>query len=168
MLPYLKDTSDGFFRRAIILELTRTFNEDEMDKHLQTKILAEMDGILVWAVQGLINLLERDSFIIPESAKNAANQYRDESDCVRFFVKKACTQDKKGTKPSTLYEQYQRFATRFRFPLLNLIKFGKQLNVLGIESRDSNGSHYWKLVAAKKYQTESYKEASLADEMNED
>ena len=166
VLPYLKDTSDGFFRRAIILELTRKFSEDEMDKHLQTKILAEMDGILVWAVQGLINLLERDSFIIPESATKAANKYRDESDSVRYFVKEACTQDKKGTKPATLYEQYQRFATRFRFPMLNLIKFGKQLNVLGIDSRDSNGSKYWNLIADEDYQTESYNRASLADAMN--
>ena len=166
VLPYLKDTSDGFFRRAIILELTRKFSEDEMDKHLQTKILAEMDGILVWAVRGLINLLERDSFIIPESATKAANKYRDESDSVRYFVKEACTSDKKGTKPAMLYEQYQRFATRFRFPMLNLIKFGKQLNVLGIDSRDSNGSKYWNLIADRDYQTESYNRASLSDAMN--
>lgn len=168
VLPYLKDTSDGFFRRAIILELTRKFSEDEMDKHLQTKILAEMDGILVWAVQGLINLLERDSFIIPESATKTANKYRDESDSVRYFVKEACTQDKKGTKPATLYEQYQRFATRFRFPMLNLIKFGKQLNVLGIASRDSNGNKYWNLIADEDYRTESYSRVSLADAMHDD
>ena len=37
VLPYLKDTSNGFFRRAIILELTRKFSESEMDKHLQEK-----------------------------------------------------------------------------------------------------------------------------------
>lgn len=168
VLPYLKDTSDGFFRRAIILELTRKFSEEEMDKHLQTKILSEMDGILVWVVNGLINLLKRDSFIIPESAIMAANKYRDESDSVRYFVKEACTEDKKGTKPAALYEQYQRFATRFRFPMLNLIKFGKQLNVLGIESRDSNGSKFWNLIADKDYQIESYNRASLADAMTDD
>lgn len=138
------------------------------NKHLQAKILAEMDGILVWAVQGLLNLLERDSFIIPESAAKAANKYRDESDSVRYFVKEACTEDKKGTKPAALYEQYQRFAARFGFPALNLIKFGKQLNVLGIDSRDSNGSKYWNLIADKDYQTESYSKASLADAMNDD
>jgi hypothetical protein len=68
----------------------------------------------------------------------------------------------------TTYEQYQRFATRFRFPMLNLIKFGKQLNVLGIESRDSNGSKFWNLIADKDYQVESYSRASLADAMNHD
>lgn len=96
-----------------------------------------------------------------------ANQYREESDSVRYFVKQACTADKKGTKPTTLYEQYRSFAARFRFPELNLIKFGKQLNTLGIESRESNGSKFW-LLAAPEYQTEQSHRASLADAMTDD
>jgi putative DNA primase/helicase len=167
VLPYLKDTSDGFFRRAIILELTRKFAEAEMDKHLQDKILSELDGILVLAVHGLMRLLKRDEFVIPESAKKTANQYRDESDSVRYFVKEVCVEDKKGTKPAALYEQYQRFAARFRFPALNLIKFGKQLTSLGIESRESNGSKFW-LLAAQEYQAEQYNRESLADAMSND
>jgi P4 family phage/plasmid primase-like protien len=163
-LPYLKDTTDGFFRRAIILELTRKFAESEMDKHLQEKILTELDGILVLAVQALMRLLKRDEFIIPESAIRTANRYRDESDSVRYFIREACTGDGKGTKPAELYEQYQRFAARFRFPALNLIKFGKQLNNLGIGSRDSNGSKFW-LVTAKDYQREVYTRTTLENAM---
>jgi putative DNA primase/helicase len=165
-LPYLKDTTDGFFRRAIILELTRKFTGKEVDKHLQEKILAELDGILVFAVQGLQRLLKRDEFVILESAIRMANKYRDESDSVRYFVKEACTPYAKGTKPAALYEQYQRFAARFRFPALNLIKFGKQLTALGIESRDSNGSKFWQL-AAKEFQSELYSSESLADAMSD-
>ena len=67
--PYLKDTTDGFFRRAIILELTSKFAESEMDKHVQEKILAELDGIRVLAVQALMRLLKRgkirDCSILP-------------------------------------------------------------------------------------------------------
>jgi putative DNA primase/helicase len=167
VLPYLKDTSDGFFRRAIILELTRKFSESEMDKHLQEKILSELDGILVLAVHALMQLLKRDEFVIPESAIKTANKYRDESDSVRYFVKESCAEDKKGTKPAALYEQYRRFAARFRFPALNLIKFGKQLTALGVESRESNGSKFW-LLAAQEYQSEQYNRESLADVMPDD
>ncbi len=164
-LPYLKDTTDGFFRRAIILELTRKFTEDEMDKHLQQKILAELDGILVLAVNALRNLLQRDEFIIPESAIRYANKYRDESDSVRYFIKEACAPDSKGTKPAALYEQYRQFASRFRFPELNLIKFGKQLSNAGLGSRMSNGDKLW-LVAAKEYRKDLYTRESLMDSMN--
>lgn len=164
-LPYLKDTTDGFFRRAIILELTRKFTGKEVDKHLQNKILSELDGILVLAVNALMDLRQRDEFIIPESAVRTANKYRDESDSVRYFVREACKEDSKGTKPAELYEQYQRFAARFRFPALNLIKFGKQLSNLGIGSRDSNGNKFW-LVAATEYQRETYTRTSLEDAMN--
>jgi putative DNA primase/helicase len=164
-LPYLKDTTDGFFRRAIILELTRKFTGKEVDKHLQNKILSELDGILVLAVNALMDLRQRDEFIIPESAIKTANRYRDESDSVRYFVRETCKEDSKGTKPAELYEQYQRFAARFRFPALNLIKFGKQLSNLGIGSRDSNGNKFW-LVAATEYQRETYTRTSLEDAMN--
>lgn len=167
VLPYLKDTSDGFFRRAIILELTRKFSESEMDKHLQKKILSELDGILVLAVQALMRLLERDQFVIPESAIKTANQYRDESDSVRYFVNESCAEDKKGTKPAALYEHYQLFAARFRFPALNLIKFGKRLTALGVQSRESNGSKFW-LLAAQEFQSEHHNRESLTDVMPDD
>jgi P4 family phage/plasmid primase-like protien len=166
VLPYLKDTSDGFFRRAIILELTRTFRSEEMDKHLTRKILGELDGILVLAVNGLKALMERDEFIIPESAIRTANKYRDESDSVRYFIKHACRPDKKGTKPSTLYELYRDYAARFKFPPLNVIRFGKQLSNLGTESRESNGTKFW-LVSANADEEETRSRTSLADAMED-
>ena len=106
-------------------------------------------GVLVWAVAGLRRLLERDAFISPESAVQMANAYRDESDSVRYFVKEACAADKKGTKPSVLYEQYQRYAAACRLPQLNLIKFGKKLTALETESRLSNGEKFWLLVTTQ-------------------
>ena len=166
-LPYLKDTTDGFFRRAIIMELTRKFDGDDMDKHLQQKILAELDGILVLATNALRDLLKRDEFVVPESAIRTANQYRDESDSVRYFIKEACTADAKGTKPAALYEQYRQFASRCRFPELNLIKFGKQLSNLNLESRFSNGDKRW-MVVAKNSQTDRYTRESLTGSMADD
>jgi putative DNA primase/helicase len=165
-LPYLKDTTDGFFRRAIILELTRKFTGDQIDKHLQQKILGELDGILVLAVNALRDLLQRDEFIIPESAIKTANKYRDESDSVRYFIKEACIADPKGTKPAALYEQYRLFASKYRFPELNLIKFGKQLSNSGVDSRFSNGDKWWQVVT-KEAQKEQYTRESFTDAMND-
>jgi putative DNA primase/helicase len=166
-LPYLKDTTDGFFRRAIILELTRQFAESEMDKQLQEKILSELDGILVLAVQGLVRLLKRGEFIIPESAIKTLNKYRDESDIVRYFVKEACVPDNKGMTATALYEKYKDFAMQYRFPGLNLIKFGKKLTALGIGSRISNGDKYWLLTEAG-IKKEHYRRESLSDVMNDE
>ena len=166
-LPHLKDTTDGFFRRAIILPLTRKFEESEMDRRLQEKILKELGGILVWAVEGLRRLLERDAFVIPESAVQMANSYRDESDSVRYFVKEACTKDKKGTTPSVLYEQYQRYAAACRLPQLNLIKFGKKLTALETKCRFSNGEKFWLLVMTEMQPQRSTRQ-SITEVMNDD
>ena len=166
-LPHLTDTTDGFFRRAIILPLTRKFDESEMDKRLQEKINNELGGVLVWAIKGLRRLLERDAFVIPESAVQMANAYRDESDSVRYFIKEACSADKKGTKPSVLYEQYQRYAAACRLPQLNLIKFGKKLTALGIESRLSNGEKFWLLVMNEMQPQRSTRQ-SISEVMSDD
>jgi len=166
-LPHLKDTTDGFFRRAVILPLTRQFEEAEMDKRLPDKIMKELDGILVWAVQGLRRMLERGAFVIPESAVQMANAYRDESDSVRYFVRETCSADKRGTKPSVLYEQYVQYATACRLPQLNLIKFGKKLTALGIESRLSNGEKFW-LLTMNEAQTQRATRKSITQVMNDD
>ena len=166
-LPHLKDTTDGFFRRAIILPLTRNFDESEMDKRLQEKILQELGGILVLAVDGLRRLLERDAFIIPVSATQMANAYRDESDSVRYFVKEACIENKKGTTPSVLYEQYQRYAAAWRLPQLNLIKFGKKLTALETKCRFSNGEKFWLLVMTEMQPQRSTRQ-SITEVMNDD
>jgi putative DNA primase/helicase len=167
MLPRLRDTTDGFFRRAIILELTRTFADAEMDKDLPQKILGELDGILVLAVNGLKALLKRGEFVIPESASKTANKYRDESDSVRYFIKDACRTDPQGTKPAALYQQYRDYAARFRFPALNLIRFGKQLSNLGTRSRESNGNKFW-LVSMKEEERERPTRTSLMKTLEEE
>lgn len=59
------------------------FTDEEMDKHLQKKILKELDGILVLAVNALRDLLQRDEFIIPESAITTADKYRGQPDSAR-------------------------------------------------------------------------------------
>ncbi len=45
-LPRLRDLSEGFFRRAIILGFNRQFSEAEQDHSLEAKLDAELPGIL--------------------------------------------------------------------------------------------------------------------------
>ena len=49
-LPRLLDPSDGFARRAVILTFNRQFQGPKEDTKLEGKLLAELQGILVWAV----------------------------------------------------------------------------------------------------------------------
>ncbi len=91
-LPRLLDLSDGFFRRPMILQFNRQFLDGERDPNLKDKLVAELPGILAWAVQGLKNLRKRGYFVIPKSSIDAlSNTDRNliQSEC---FLMSVCLQ----------------------------------------------------------------------------
>jgi putative DNA primase/helicase len=50
-MPHTRDFSDALFRRAVILQLNRTFTKNEQDPLLKGKLLAELPGILNMALE---------------------------------------------------------------------------------------------------------------------
>jgi len=145
-LPRLLDLSDGFGRRAIILKFNRQFSEAEQDKQLKDKLLQELPGILVWAVQGLQRLKQRGRFDIPTSSEAAVNEYRREADSVRLFADEVLIEDlNRGTLPQDLYNDYVQWCRSSGFHCLNINNFGKRLSSLGYKKRPSNGKEYWKV-----------------------
>lgn len=146
-LPRLLDVSDGFFRRAIILELTRQFSEDDRTIDLDVQIVeSELPGIVAWAVEGLNRMRLRGKFDVPPSAKLVAEGYRKESDHVLSFVLDYCSPDERGSLPSDLFEAYRDYARANNFTHFNINTFGKRLAGAGVEKRHSNGHEYWKLL----------------------
>src|SRR5207302_2367278 len=67
-LPRLSDSSGALAGRLILLPLTQSFYGQE-DENLMAKLLPELPGILLWAIQGLLRLRERGHFLQPESGK---------------------------------------------------------------------------------------------------
>ena len=62
--PRVLDNSDGFFRRILPVQFKRQFLEDDptMDNDLESKLMAELDGIFAWAVLGLHRLMKNKRF----------------------------------------------------------------------------------------------------------
>jgi phage/plasmid-associated DNA primase len=139
------NTSDGFFRRAAIIEMTRQFSVGERDIELEGKLSAEIQGIATWAVHGLIRMKKRGSFELPASAINTADTYRRESDHVLSFILDECKPSDKGMRPSELFECYKKYARENNFSMLNINTFGKRLAGAGISRRKSVGSNFWLL-----------------------
>jgi putative DNA primase/helicase len=148
-LPQLKDSSDGFFRRAIILKFNRKFSEHEQDRNRITKLIAEMPGILAWAVTGLRRLMDRQYFEIPPSSTELTNRYRIESDSVMLFAEECLeTSDDKDDfpTPTELYQKYSIWCheSGHRNKWAE-VKFKKRLEGLGFEQYRSGGRRQWKL-----------------------
>ncbi|MES2192173.1 MAG: phage/plasmid primase, P4 family [Pseudomonadota bacterium] len=145
-LPRLLDNSEGFARRAVILSFNRKFTQLEMDPTLSNKLMNELPGIAVWAIQGLKNLRENQKFDIPASAMEALKQYREDSDPVATFIKDCLQPSKeKGYPPIAVYGGYCEWVKERGFHALSIVGFGRRLADYGFERHRSAGKDYWKL-----------------------
>lgn len=152
-LPRLLDHSDGFARRAIILQFNRQFKEHERDIHREAKLMAELPGILNWAVAGLQNLLHRGKFDVPPSSHQAIESYRLNSDPVRQFLLELSDEAvmynfKAGVRSSDLYERYRTWATENGYHALSSSALGEKLASLGYVKRRANTGFRWYATAS--------------------
>ena len=82
--PALSDQTDGLWRRLQIIEFTEKFDGDNRDDMLADRIVEnELPGVLRWAVEGLVMLLQAGGFKdIPESVQASKKQMQVETDNV--------------------------------------------------------------------------------------
>lgn len=145
-LPKLRDVTHAFFRRLVLIEFNRIFSAEEMDMNLSAKLKAELAGIFVVAMNGLKALRDRGEFVVPTSAVNASEKYREESNVTELFVEdaiQAAVGEDKGMRPVALYDLYTRWCKAFRLEADNRFVFGKQISRLGFRKVRSNGKDYW-------------------------
>jgi putative DNA primase/helicase len=88
-LPRLNDSSGALARRFVVLVLRRSFYGQE-DPHLTDKLLAELPGILNWALVGYARLRQRGYFVQAESAREAIEDLEALASPVSAFVRDCC------------------------------------------------------------------------------
>jgi len=103
MLPTARDSSDAIFNRCLVLELTHVFEEGQAvafrklagvppGMNLADWLFEqEGPGILNWALDGLVRLLERGQFDIPAHVAAAIQDFKDESNGVSEFARSMLT-----------------------------------------------------------------------------
>ncbi|PSJ87756.1 phage/plasmid primase, P4 family [Aeromonas veronii] len=110
--PEIRDTSNGMWRRMLMLPFNAAFTKAQLDPMLMEKLRAEMPGILNWAIQGCQMWQEqRLKASIPARLKQDVETYRAESDMVGCFLEE-CTQARAVAKVpmSEVYAVYSRWA----------------------------------------------------------
>jgi putative DNA primase/helicase len=143
-LPRDIEHTNAFFRRFLIIPFDVTIPEQEQDKMLHKKIIDnELSGILNWILEGLKRLIDQQHFSECKSAEMANEQYRTDSDSVRFFLEES------NLKPCTihykligdLYTDYRVFCLEDGFKPVQKVNFRKRLEGLGITvERKSEGN----------------------------
>ncbi|MDY0280872.1 MAG: phage/plasmid primase, P4 family [Salinivirgaceae bacterium] len=141
-MPHTRDFSDALFRRALIVEFNRVFQEHEQDKNLKRKLATELPGILNLALKAFSGVIQRGEFTIPESCLKAKEQWRLEADQAAQFVQDCCVMESDARVTSAgLYKAYQGWAQAAGIRhQLSKIDFLKRIELLGGKQGRESGA----------------------------
>lgn len=145
-MPHSKDTTDGYFRRLIVLSFNRQFAESERDPNLLAKLKEEMPGIVAWAVEGARMLRERGKLSVPPSSNQEVRTYREELSPAMSFAGE-CLEASRGTsgiRAADLFSAFSAWCKAHGFSVGSSISLGRELTRLGFRSRKS-GTTLWML-----------------------
>jgi putative DNA primase/helicase len=86
--PHSKDSSYGYIVRWLIIPMLNVFVEKKADPDLTEKLTtaAELEGLLVLAVQHLRRLMRRKGFDPPAVVQKAGDDYREQIDSVAGWL----------------------------------------------------------------------------------
>ena len=128
-MPRVKDKTEGYFRRLLILPFKRQFAVDKRDPKLKYKIVnSELDGIFLWALNGLKSLRDRGYFEETGSMINVKDEYRKENNNVMIFVEEICVIDANSeVRKDDLYQAYHEWCFDSGYKPLRKIAFGKEI-----------------------------------------
>jgi P4 family phage/plasmid primase-like protien len=158
--PHIPGTSHGIWRRIKLIPFNVKIKDEERDKDLKNKLLAELPGILRWATHGCQQWLELGHLGFPKEVQDATDKYRAEQDVLSGFFQERCTINPLAfVTIEALYSDYRHWieATGER-ALLSKRRFSTAIEERGFEKRrEGSGSpRGWKgigLAYAEKKQS---------------
>lgn len=126
-VPALLDQSGALASRFIVLKLRHSFLGRE-DRALEGKLIAELPGILLWALEGLDRLRVRGYFRQPGSGAEAVRQLEALASPVKAFIEERCELADGATVDSaTLYGAWSAWCLEQGRPPGTVPIFGRNL-----------------------------------------
>ena len=145
--PKVNPSDDAIWERIRLIPFLVQIPKDARDKQLETKLRAELPGILAWAVRGCLAWSQTDSLSEPRAVVQATQGYRDEMDTLAHFLEECCATnipEVAKVKASVLASAYQTWCKRTgELPLANLALI-KALEERGYtRQRGHANQYYW-------------------------
>jgi putative DNA primase/helicase len=147
--PQVRGTDHGIWRRIKLIPFTVIIPDDQQDKELLNKLLAELPGILNWALAGCLEW-QQAGLGEPPAVKAATADYRNEMDVLGDFIADRCIiGDDYGAGSAQLFEAYKAWAESAGERPVTQRRFGLQMVERGFRSdRYTAGPHkgrnYWR------------------------
>jgi putative DNA primase/helicase len=106
-LPQINNTDHGIWRRIKAIPFNRTFKAEEQDKYLSDKLMAELPGILNWAIEGCLEW-QKDGLQTPDIIEQQVAEYKSAMDSISQFINEECEVGKEHSYPASKFHQAYR------------------------------------------------------------
>jgi putative DNA primase/helicase len=140
-LPAFGDASGAIASRFIITTLVKSFLGRE-NIHLEQQLLAELPGILNWALEGL-DRISRQSFTVPKSSEEAVAALQDLVSPMSAFVRDLIDQSDPSCENlvDSIYQGYRAWASDNGIRPLTKQLFGRDLRAVipGLRTTQPHG-----------------------------
>ncbi|SLB09483.1 bacteriophage protein [Mycobacteroides abscessus subsp. massiliense] len=129
--PIVKGSDEGIWRRIRLVPFTVTIPKEKVDKQLPQKLVAEMPGILRWAVQGCL-MWQKEGLTEPEDIRRATEGYREDMDILGPFLSERCViHPASKIEAKEIYKEYKNWCYENDDVELKNRAFYRQLEIRG-------------------------------------
>jgi putative DNA primase/helicase len=133
--PVIRGTDQAIWRRIRLIPFNYTVPENLKDETLPEKLLAELSGILNWAIKGCMDW-QSEGLGIPEEVREATSDYREEMDLIGGFLSDRCTLIPNcESAAAELYAQYKDWCQANEEEPVTSNLFGRLLTERGLSKR---------------------------------
>jgi putative DNA primase/helicase len=87
--PNIRGTDHGIWRRIRMIPFDFKVEDHNDDKHLGVKLVEELPGILLWAIEGY-KKYSREGLPTPSSIMDSTEEYKYEEDSIGQFIEDEC------------------------------------------------------------------------------
>jgi putative DNA primase/helicase len=141
--PKIRGRDLGIWRRIHLLPFSVTIPEQDRDPDLLSKLLAELPGILTWAVRGCLEW-QRIGLQPPNTVLAEVEAYRKREDIFSQWIDECCVSGNELTTPAKeLMESFVEFSN---WRNISPQKFGRMLAEAGF-IREKVGTISWKGIS---------------------
>lgn len=138
----------GFFRRLLIIPFNQTISDEEQDRDLHKKILANRAGVLNWIIEGAEDVIRNRSIFESSECRAFKAQFMKETDSVAMFEEYSIIDNLDGNNfywgyVAALYTSYRMYCADAGYKnVLGRNNFVKRMEAIGFEKVKSREGWY--------------------------
>ncbi|MBF0205200.1 MAG: hypothetical protein HQK67_13090 [Desulfamplus sp.] len=137
----------AIFRRIKVIPFDATFDDKQIEKKMESKLLEESEAILAWAVEGAVKWYQ-NGFPTCKCVDDAISNYKETADVVKTFLSKeegVITIDAKSRiSVGELYKTYKDWADENCKECLAKNQFSTAIEAKGFERTRDGSCRYFK------------------------